>query len=297
VTNKICGVDISKDRLDCHLLETGEARSFGNDTVGIAALAEWCRQAQVDLVAMEATGSYERLAFLLLSDAGIGCAIANAQAVRRFAQSMGVLEKNDRLDAALIARFAQVKGLQPLPPPSPLQQRLTAHARRLSQLVGDLSVCKQRIATAHEPMARDSLAAQIGFLNAQIKLFEGEIASLISDDPLWSLLDETLRSVKGVAGRTVARLLADLPEIGCLPNKAIAKTGGLAPLADDSGKRTGQRHIGGGRANVRSILFLVADIAIKGIRDQIPACPRCVRTPVHLLAGPNTANTAGRSRG
>jgi transposase len=257
----ICGVDISKDRLDCHLLATGEARSFDNDASGIAALTEWCRDAHVDLAAMEATGSYERLAFLLLSEAGIGCAMANAKAVRHFAQSMGLLEKNDRLDAAVIARFAQVKGLEPLPPPSLLQQQLTAFARRLSQLVGDLCVCKQRIATCHDPMARRSLVEQIAFLNVQIKTFQGEIIALIDDDPVWSHLDWTFRSVKGVADRTVTRLLADLPEIGLLPNKAIAKIVGLAPIADDSGKRSGHRRIAGGRASVRSILFLVADVA------------------------------------
>jgi transposase len=184
----ICGVDISKDRLDCHLLATGEARSFDNDASGIAALTEWCRDAHVDLAAMEATGSYERLAFLLLSEAGIGCAMANAKAVRHFAQSMGLLEKNDRLDAAVIARFAQVKGLKPLPPPSLLQQQLTAFARRLSQLVGDLCVCKQRIATSHNPMARRSLVEQIAFLNVQIKTFQGEIIALIDDDPVRSIL-------------------------------------------------------------------------------------------------------------
>jgi transposase len=257
----ICGVDISKDRLDCHLLATGEARSFDNDASGIAALAQWCRDAHVDLAAMEATGSYERLAFLVLSEAGIGCAMANAKAVRHFAQSMGLLEKNDRLDAAVIARFAQVKGLEPLPPPSLLQQQLTAFARRLSQLVGDLCVCKQRIATCHDPMARRSLVEQIAFLNVQIKTFQEEIIALIDDDPVWSHLDRTFRSVKGVADRTVARLLADLPEIGLLPNKAIAKIVGLAPIADDSGKRSGHRRIAGGRASVRSILFLVADVA------------------------------------
>jgi transposase len=101
----------------------------------------------------------------------------------------------------------------------------------------------------------------IALLKRQAKTLEGEIASMIDDDPLWATLAETFRAVKGVADRTVARLMADLPEIGLYSNKVVTKLVGLAPIADDSGKRNGNRHIRGGREAVRSILFLVADIA------------------------------------
>src|SRR5204862_7673364 len=106
---------------------------------------------------------------------------------------------------------------------------------------------------------------------------EGEIASMIDDDPLWALLAQSWRSIKGVAGRTVARLHAELPEIGTYSNKAIAKLVGLAPLAGDSGKRKGKRHIGGGRASVRSIMFLIArtaanfDQSLADFRDRLVA--------------------------
>jgi transposase len=107
----------------------------------------------------------------------------------------------------------------------------------------------------------ESLDEVIGLLKRQARTLEGEIASLIDDDPLWSHLEAALRTTKGVANRTVARLFAELPEIGIYSNKAVVKLAGLAPLAHDSGARTGQRHIRGGRAGIRSILFLVADIA------------------------------------
>jgi transposase len=133
----------------------------------------------------------------------------------------------------------------------------------MRQVVSDLTVQKQRLHTAHDDTARQGLLEILALLKRQSKSLSAEIASLIDNDPLWAALDATLRSVKGVADRTVATLMADLPELGILSNKAIAKLAGVAPLADDSGKRQGTRRTRGGRASVRVILFLVADIARK----------------------------------
>jgi transposase len=258
----ICGVDISKASLDA-CIEPGSIRgSFKNDAAGIAALAAFCRQHGVELVAMEATGGYERRAFLQLWEQGLPCAVTNARQVRQYAESMGVLEKTDRIDARIIARFAHDKGLQPTPLPSQAQQRLKALVARLRQVTDDLTVQKQRRSSLldnAEMLA--SIDEVIALLKRQSRTLEGEIASMIDDDPLWAHLAQAWRSVKGVAGRTVARLMADLPEIGTYSNKAIAKLVGVAPIANDSGKRRGKRPVRGGRSSVRSILFLVAEIA------------------------------------
>jgi len=258
----ICGVDISKASLDA-CIEPGSIRgSFKNEAAGIAALAAFCRQHRVELVAMEATGGYERRAFLQLWEQGLPCAVTNARQVRQYAESMGVLEKTDRIDARIIARFAHDKGLQPTPLPSQAQQRLKALVARLRQVTDDLTVQKQRRSSLldnAEMLA--SIDEVIALLKRQSRTLEGEIASMIDDDPLWAQLAEAWRSVKGVAGRTVARLMADLPEIGTYSNKAIAKLVGVAPIANDSGKRRGKRPVRGGRSSVRSILFLVAEIA------------------------------------
>jgi transposase len=258
----ICGVDISKASLDA-CIEPGSIRgSFGNDAAGIAALAAFCRQHRAELVAMEATGGYERRAFLLLWEQGLPCAVTNARQVRLYAESMSVLEKTDTIDARIIARFAQAKALQPTPLPSAAQLRLKALVARLRQVTDDLTVQKQRRSSLldnSEMLA--SIDEVIALLKRQSRTLEGEIASMIDDDPLWAHLAETWRSVKGVAGRTVARLMADLPEIGTYSNKAIAKLVGVAPIANDSGKRRGKRPVRGGRSSVRSILFLVAEIA------------------------------------
>lgn len=261
MTKIVCGVDVSKRRLDGHVAPSGAFGSFSNDAVGIAALADFCRRHGVQLVAMEATGGYERLPLLLLWQAGIACGLTNARSVRRYAEAMGILEKTDRLDASVIARFAIAKELKPTSPPTPLQQRLNALVARLRQVTDDLTVNKQRRSSAISPEMVVSLEEVIGLLKRQARALEGEIASMIDDDPLWSHLDAALRTIKGVANRTVARLFAELPEIGIYSNKAVVKLAGLAPLAHDSGARAGQRHIRGGRAGIRSILFLVADIA------------------------------------
>ena len=260
----ICGVDISKVRLDA-CIEPGAIRgSFRNDGAGIAALAAFCRQHQAGLVAMEATGGYERKAFLLLWEEGLPCAVTNARNVRQYAEAMGVLEKTDQIDASIIARFARARDLRPTPVPSLAQQRIKALVARLRQVTDDLTVQKQRRSSLldnAEMLA--SLNEVIALLKRQSRTLEGEIASMIDDDPLWAQLAEAWRSVKGVAGRTVARLMADLPEIGTYSNKAIAKLVGVAPIANDSGKRKGKRPVRGGRSSVRSILFLVAAIAAR----------------------------------
>jgi transposase len=258
----ICGVDISKASLDA-CIEPGSIRgSFKNDAAGVEALAAFCAQHQVGLVAMEATGGYERRAFLLLSERGLPCAVTNARQVRLFAESMSVLEKTDRIDAYIIARFARAKDLRPTPLPNAAQLRLKALVARLRQVTDDLGVQKQRRSSLLDnPEMLASINEVIALLKRQSRTLEGEIASMIDDDPLWAHLSDTFRSMKGVADRTVAWLMADLPEIGTYSNKSIAKLVGVAPIANDSGKRRGKRPVRGGRSGVRSILFLVAEIA------------------------------------
>jgi transposase len=263
VIRTYCGGDVSKEWLDARVEPGGAEGRFGNDAAGIAEFAAFCRAHDVDLVVMEASGGYERLAFLLLWQLGVPCAIVNARGVRRFAEAMGFLEKTDRIDAAMIARYAHVKCLQPTPPPSAAQQRLKALVARLSQVTGDLTIQKQRKSAAFDGETVASLDEVIALLKRQQRSLEGEIASLIDDDPLWAHLNEAFRSLKGVASRTVARLLAEVPEIGILSNKAITKLVGLAPIANDSGKRNGRRPVRGGRAGPRSILFLIARLVAR----------------------------------
>ena len=259
----ICGVDVSKDWLDAWLAPIKRYERFANTADGVAALADACHAAGVDLVVMEASGGFERAAFLSLWQRDLPSAITNARAVRDFAKAMGHLEKTDRLDARMIAEYAAAKRIVPGTPPSEDQRRINALSARMRQIASDITVQKQRLSSARDTATRSDLAEIIALLTRQRKAVTSAIAELIHADPLWHALDQTFRSVKGVAERTVATLLADLPEIGTLSNKAISKLVGLAPLADDSGRRSGKRITRAGRASVRSILFLVADLARK----------------------------------
>jgi transposase len=256
---KICGVDVSKTFLDAGFAgESGSAR-FANSPDGIEKLLAYCQQRCVSLVAMEATGGHEQQAFELLWAKGLACALCNPRNVRHYAQALGHIEKTDAIDARVIAAFAAAKDLQPTPLPSRKQLNLKALTTRLVQITADISVHKQRrVAASIDAWYIASLDEVIALLNKQARKIEGEIASLIDDDPLWAKLNTAFRSLKGVAGRTVAKLLALLPEIGLYDNKAIAKLAGLAPLANDSGQTNRPRHIRGGRADIRSALFLIA---------------------------------------
>jgi transposase len=260
VTRIICGVDISSVSLEARIGRDGAGGSFANNPEGIAALTAFCQAHQVDLVAMEATGGYERQPFALLSAEGVAVTVLNPRAVRRFAEGMGVMEKTDALDAGLIAWFAEVKRSQPLSPCSVSQQQLRALVTRLRQLTQIRTAQRNQRRLVTDAAVQASFDELLALLAKQMRALEIAIAELIAQDPLWRELDPVFRSIKGVADRTVARLMAEMPEIGTLPNKAISKLAGVAPLARDSGKHQGKRITRGGRAPVREILFIVASV-------------------------------------
>jgi transposase len=253
-------VDVGSETLDARIGQAGQARRFANTAEGIADLIAFCRTQQVALAVMEATGGYERPVFAQLWAAELPAAVVNPRSVRCFAEAMGRLEKTDSIDAGMIAWYAQTKRIKPTPPAPATQQRLAALVVRLRQLT-ELRVAQtnQRRLVA-EPDALASFEAVLAAVASQTRILEAKIAEAVAADPLWAKLDAAFREVKGVADRTVARIMAELPEIGALSGKAVAKLAGLAPLANDSGKHKGGRSIRGGREGVRSILFTVAEV-------------------------------------
>ena len=260
MTRIICGVDVSSETLDARIGRDGALERFARTSEGIASLAAFCKAHGVTLVAMEATGGYEKLPFSLLWAAGIPVAILNPRSVRRFAEAMGFLEKTDRIDAGVIAWFAEAKRVAPQEPARQAQEQLAALVTRLRQLTEFRAAQMNQRRLVEEQAVLTSIDEVITLLTRQIRSFEAKIAGLIDDDPLWRKLDEAFRSIKGVADRTVARLMAEMPEIGTLSNKAVAKLAGLAPLARDSGKASGRRPVRAGRSGIRAILYLVADV-------------------------------------
>ena len=173
---------------------------------------------------------------------------------------MGFFEKTDRIDAGLIAWYAETKRIVPQPPAGQVQKQLEALVTRLHQLTELRTAQTNQRRLVSDATVLQAFAELLGCIRRQIRGLEKQIAELIAGDPLWQKLDAAFRSIKGVADRTVARLMADMPEIGTLSSKAISKLAGVAPLARDSGKRNGPRPVRGGRCEVRSILFVVAEI-------------------------------------
>lgn len=256
----ICGVDVSSERLDARVGLEGAELSVDRSAEGVAELLGFCQRHGVELVVMEATGGYEKLAFSLLWAGGMACAIVNPRQVRRLAESLGLLEKTDRIDAGVIARFGEVKGLVGQAPASAAQQKLQALVVRLSQVTALRTAQSNQRRLVSEPDVLASIDEFLALARRQIRALERAIADLLEHDPLWQALDQTFRSIKGVADRTVARVMAEMPEIGLLSNKAAGKLAGLAPMAKDSGKRRGKRSVRGGRRGVRSVLFVVAEV-------------------------------------
>lgn len=260
MTDILCGVDVSSEHLDACVGRVGPRLRASNTADGLTVLIAFCREHRVDLAVMEATGGYERLPFALLWEAGIACAIVNPRSVRRFAEAMGFLEKTDRIDAGVIGWYGVVKQVAATLPASADQQQLRALTGRLRQLTALKTSQTNQRRLLEEPLALASIDEIVALVGRQIRDLSARIAELVAADPLWAELDRAFREIKGVADRTVATLIADLPEIGTFANKAASKLVGVAPLARDSGKLTGKRSVRGGRASLRSILFVVAEL-------------------------------------
>ena len=260
MTRIICGVDVSSISLEAFVGPAGPERSFANSMEGINELVAFCRKHGVELVALEASGGYEKQAFAGLWEQGVPVALLNPRAVRDFAKAMGLLEKTDRIDARVIARFAEVKGSAACTPLSAEQQHLRALVTRLRQVTQLHAMQRNQRQLVADRVVKNSITRLLKVLEAEKRKLAAKIAAVLEGDPLWAQLDQAFRQVKGVADRTVATLMADLPEIGTLSNKAVSKLAGLAPLARDSGKMHGKRVVRGGRRPLRAVLFMVASV-------------------------------------
>lgn len=269
MTQIICGVDVSSLSLEAFVGPSGPARSFANTAEGVAQLTAFCREHGVERVALEASGGYEKQAFAGLWAEGVPVAVLNPRAVRDFAKGMGLLEKTDRIDARVIAHFAAVKDSAPCTPLSAEQQQLRALVTRLRQLTELHAAQRNQRLLVGDATVRDSIGELLALLAAQKRQLLAKIADLLAGDPLWQQLDQAFRTIKGVADRTVACVMAEMPEIGLLSNKAVSKLAGLAPLARDSGKKQGQRAVRGGRRNVRALLFVVASVVSRHHPDFV----------------------------
>jgi transposase len=237
-----------------------------SDAAGYAQLVSELVARHPTRIVLEATGGYERPVAAALGAAQLPVIIVNARQVRDFARATGQLAKTDALDAHVLARFAAQVRPEIRPLPSEAQEQLDALVLRRRQLVEMLTAERVRLRQAvgrPRQTLRKSLEKHIRYLERELQLTDTELGQLIEASPLWRVQDQLLQSVPGVGPATARTLLAELPELGALSRQAIAKLVGVAPLNADSGVWRGQRHIWGGRAAVRTALYMAALTAVR----------------------------------
>ena len=227
----VMGIDVSKDQLDVYVSPAGNHHSFKNDAGGVAELVNVCRDHDADLVVLEATGRYHRMAHKTLHDAGVRTAVANPARSRNFARSVGRLAKTDRIDAQVLAEY----GERVRPPASTL----------IAQIAARISLCQ-----------------------CHCKDLEQLLAELIEEDDGIRRKHEILTSIPGIGLTTAATLISELNELGGANAKQIASLSGVAPMNRDSGSFRGKRKIGGGRKPVRDVMYMAAVVAIRWNKDM-----------------------------
>ena len=255
------GIDVSAATLDIAVHE-GSLTQERNDAKGIAAVVRELQASPTTLVVLEATGAYHREVTSALAAAGVPVAVVNPRQVRDFARSTGQLAKTDRLDAALLARFAAVVRPTPRPVPDEATQALAAILERRRQLVEMLTAEKNRLGVASKHV-RPSVQQIIRALEKALATTDDEVDRWIRSSPVWREKEDLLRSMPGVGPQTARLLIAALPELGHLTRREIAALVGVAPLACDSGTKRGQRRCWGGRARIRAVLYMAAVAAAR----------------------------------
>jgi transposase len=252
------GIDVAKATFDVAARHHGLRLSLSYDAAGLGRLVEQLRPLGACFIVLEATGGLERRLAAELSTAGFTVAVVNPRQVRDFARATGRLAKTDRLDATVLADFAERIRPRPLTPPAEHERELKDLVNRRRQLVELRTMETNRLDAATAPLARKSIRKVLDLLRRQVDQLDAAIAALVQSDDDWRQKDELLRSVPGVGPVTSTALLADLPELGRLNRQEVAALAGLAPFNRDSGQHAGRRAIWGGRAGVRSVLYMAA---------------------------------------
>ena len=261
------GIDVSKEYLDV-ASEDGQLQArFSNDEKGHGELVTRLRSISPSLVIMEATGNLQLEVTLALAMARLPTAVVNPRQVRDFAKALGILAKTDAIDARCIARFGAAVKPQAQPIPDAETLELEALMTRRRQLVGMIASEKNRLQALYGPAknswAGKSIRDTLSHLIKQLSTLDKDLRRRIEKSPIWKAKDDLLQSVPGVGKVTSLTLSIDLPELGTLDRKQIAALAGLAPLNRDSGLQKGKRQIWGGRASVRTALYMACVASLR----------------------------------
>jgi transposase len=257
------GIDVSKDRLDVALRPSGEIFAVERNASGLDRLIERLRQLAPRIVALEATGGFETVAAAALASASLPVVVVNPAQIRAFAKALGQRAKTDPIDAAVIAHFAEATRPEPRPLPDEATRLLADLVARRRQIIEMIGAERQREKRTSMPRLRKSIGRVVGMLEKELAGLDADIDDAVRGSPAWREKEDLLASVPGI-GTTIARtLIADLPELGTLSRKQVAALAGLAPFARQSGQWRGRSFIGGGRASVRTALFMGALVAMR----------------------------------
>ena len=257
------GVDISKPRLDVFILSTGELLEFENNPVGIKKFLKYIKKLKPTLIVCESTGGLEQPLLLACAETKLPIAVVNPRQVRDFAQALGKLAKTDAIDATVLAEFG-FRMRPELTTPAPEEIRiLEAVMTRRAQILEMLTMERNRLGSTRDENARLSLEAVIAFLEQQVKDMNVQMVEIVRANVELKTLDDLLQTVPGVGPVLSATLLSSLPELGSETSNRISSLVGVAPLNHDSGSHRGVRSIRGGRANVRSVLYMGTQAAVR----------------------------------
>ena len=257
------GIDVSKNTLDLRIEPLGQSLHVAYDDAGVAEICQRLSEVLPTLIVMEATGGLETRLASELAAQGLPVAIINPRQARDFAKATGQLAKTDRVDAAILAAFAQAIRPAVRPLKDADTRELDDLVTRRRQLVAMRVQESLRLGAAHCKALHKNLKSHIAWLDKQITKLDDDLTERLRNSDVWKAKDDLLRSIPGVGAVTSLTMLAQCPELGQLNRREIAKLTGVAPLANDSGKHRGKRFIWGGRANVRAVLYMATVSAIR----------------------------------
>ena len=259
-TQVFVGIDVGKDVLFVEVRPFGDTLEIPNREDGIADLVKRLRSLEPTLVVMEATAGYETPVAVALYRVGIPVVVSNPRLIRSFARATGRLAKTDKIDAGVIAHFAEVIRPEPRRMDEPHEARLGQLVTRRKQLLRMIVMEKNRVSKGPLEM-RKEIQKHLDWLAKELERIDKTLADFIQTSPIWKAKDEILRSVPGIGPVGSHAIMSDLPELGKLNRKQIASLVGVAPMNRDSGNYKGRRSIWGGRAQIRTVLFMVAVVA------------------------------------
>lgn len=255
------GIDISKDNLDVAELPSKERRQYPNDHEGIHKLIPWLKKLPVEIVVMEPTGGYEALVAASLSSKHVPLAIVNARQIRQYARAKGILAKTDSIDAMIMAEFAEVVKPEVRQIPDKQTREIKMIVSRRRQLLEMITAEKNRVSTADDSI-KSGIQAHIVWMKKEVENIDKDLRGKIESSPVWQVKDNLLQSIPGVGKVLSSTILAELPELGKLNRKQIAALVGVAPYNCDSGNMRGKRAVWGGRAAIRSVLYMATVVSI-----------------------------------